>query len=211
MFRQMASEAEATAMSQRDLEAIDETSNVLIRNSRCCFIFPCFNSRRQSSSAAGVAWWQRVQSHDRWWAPAVAAFQRVREWSEIVAGPKWKTFIRRFNRNRSGNSHSHHGKFQYDPLSYSLNFEEDSNFDNDDEFTGFRRDFSSRYASSKLASTAAAVAAVDSRGKDVAVHSWRARRCEPTVCYGPSWTVFIGFILFFCVITVKNRGVTGIL
>lgn len=171
MFRQMASEAEATAISQRDLEAIDETSNVLIRNTRCCFIFPCFNSRRQSSSAAGVAWWQRVQSHDRWWAPAVAAFQRVREWSEIVAGPKWKTFIRRFNRNRSGNSHNHHGKFQYDPLSYSLNFEEDSNFDNDDEFTGFRRDFSSRYASSKLASTAAAVAAVDSRGKDVAVHS----------------------------------------
>ena len=45
---------------------------------------------------------------------------KVREWSEIVAGPRWKTLIRRFNRDNR-----RHGKFQYDPLSYALNFDEE--------------------------------------------------------------------------------------
>ncbi|KAG6437180.1 hypothetical protein SASPL_102091 [Salvia splendens] len=31
-----------------------------------------------------------------WWSDGVEAFKKVREWSELVAGPKWKTFIRRF-------------------------------------------------------------------------------------------------------------------
>ncbi|KAJ0048625.1 hypothetical protein Pint_15408 [Pistacia integerrima] len=144
-----------------------ETSNSLLRNTRCCFSFPCFNSRH--SSSAGLSWWERIQLQNHWWTPAVTAFQRVREWSEIVAGPRWKTFIRRFNRNRSNNSSSHHapGKFQYDPLSYSLNFEEHCNFDHDDDVSGFR-DFSSRYAASKSPAAAAATTVVDVRGKDVA-------------------------------------------
>lgn len=140
---------------RRDLETIDEaTSNSLLRNTRCCFCFPCFNSGR-GSSTVGLAWWQKLRTtqiqsphSNRWWLPAVSAFQKIREWSEIVAGPKWKTFIRRFNRNRSGNSNHHQGKYQYDPLSYSLNFDESRDFDHDDNSGGFR-DFSSRYASSK--------------------------------------------------------------
>ncbi|KAF5946458.1 hypothetical protein HYC85_016686 [Camellia sinensis] len=69
---------------------------------------------------------------------------KVREWSEIVAGPRWKTFIRRFNRNKSGGSK--HANFQYDPLSYALNFDDGSAqiADLEDEY-GFPN-FSSRYA-----------------------------------------------------------------
>uniref|UniRef100_A0A0D3DCU3 Uncharacterized protein n=1 Tax=Brassica oleracea var. oleracea TaxID=109376 RepID=A0A0D3DCU3_BRAOL len=33
----------------------------------------------------------------RWW---ILAILKIRYWSEIVAGPRWKTFIRRFNRAR---------------------------------------------------------------------------------------------------------------
>uniref|UniRef100_A0A452Z9G6 Uncharacterized protein n=1 Tax=Aegilops tauschii subsp. strangulata TaxID=200361 RepID=A0A452Z9G6_AEGTS len=52
----------------------------------------------------------------------------VREWSELVAGPRWKTFIRRFRRGH----HRHGGgagagggrKLNYDALSYALNFDE---------------------------------------------------------------------------------------
>lgn len=71
------------------------------------------------------------------------AFKKVREWSELVAGPKWKTFIRRCSKNRPKP-----GKFQYDPLSYALNFDEGhgQNGNLEDEDRVFR-DFSSRYAS----------------------------------------------------------------
>lgn len=65
--------------------------------------------------------------------------KKAREWSEIVAGPKWKTFIRRFNKT---------GKFRYDPLSYALNFDngwqgQNGQMQDDDQVF---RDFSSRYA-----------------------------------------------------------------
>lgn len=94
---------------------------------------------------------------------------KLREWSEIVAGPRWKTFIRRFNRNRSSGA-TRPGKFQYDPLSYAMNFDEGSReigeLDDDiDDFNGFRN-FSSRYASipAPMKSGGAAVF-----GKDVSI------------------------------------------
>ncbi|KAG6430245.1 hypothetical protein SASPL_108308 [Salvia splendens] len=50
--------------------------------------------------------WERISTsetehHDgdrSWWSDGVEAFKKVREWSELVAGLKWKTFIRRFNK-----------------------------------------------------------------------------------------------------------------
>ncbi|XP_008239737.1 PREDICTED: uncharacterized protein LOC103338321 [Prunus mume] len=127
-----------TAMEEVDLESIGHGRT----SSRCCFCIP-----------ASSAWWERMranQNNDRWWSRGLKAFYKLREWSEIVAGPRWKTFIRRFNRNRSGGGGSsgagrHHGKFQYDPLSYALNFDEGKE-DEDDEGGGFR-DFSTRFAS----------------------------------------------------------------
>ncbi|KAK9747935.1 hypothetical protein RND81_02G024800 [Saponaria officinalis] len=91
---------------------------------RCCFHFP------SSSSSSSI--WDHIragESDNKWWARPIHAFKKIREWSEIVAGPKWKTFIRRFNRkprHRHGHGHGHvsPGKFQYDPLSYALNFDQ---------------------------------------------------------------------------------------
>ncbi|KAJ8753567.1 hypothetical protein K2173_022808 [Erythroxylum novogranatense] len=153
-----------TARREQDSIPQETTSNSLLTNTRCCFCFPCFGSRR-SSSTVGLAWWERIRSLSSsssspssrlrpekrpwWWARGITALKRIREWSEIVAGPKWKTFIRRFNRSR-GVGYTRHGKFQYDPLSYALNFDEghgqNSVFGDDDDYGGFR-DFSSRYAS----------------------------------------------------------------
>ncbi|TKY55182.1 hypothetical protein E2542_SST19596 [Spatholobus suberectus] len=125
------------------------TSQVQERsNSRCALLFPscCFGTRRRSS------WWERVRSTswshsspgssgDRWWSRGLSALKKLREWSEIVAGPRWKTFIRRFNRNRPSKRMP---MYQYDPLSYALNFDEGHNGDFNDDATF--RNFSTRYA-----------------------------------------------------------------
>lgn len=135
-----------------------DKSNSLLPTARCgCFRLSCFGSRRVAT--VGPSWWERIRasqvhSEGRWWARGVRALLQLREWSEIVAGPRWKTFIRRFNRNRSGGGGGggvRAGKFQYDPLSYAMNFDEGSRQigeleDDIDDFNGYRN-FSARYAS----------------------------------------------------------------
>ncbi|KAL2340875.1 hypothetical protein Fmac_008815 [Flemingia macrophylla] len=138
----------------------EDRSSSLLSNTRCTFCFPCcFGSPR-------FAWWERVRATpswsdsnsqlpqpptgERWWSPGVSALMKLREWSELAAGPRWKTFIRRFNRTRSGGSRHAPGKYHYDPLSYALNFDE-GDFENDDGFTPLRN-FSTRYAAPKSVS-----------------------------------------------------------
>ncbi|XP_056175224.1 uncharacterized protein LOC115678886 [Syzygium oleosum] len=120
-----------------------------------CFCFPRFRARA-SRLAAGSSFWERVGSsggggrrrHDGggegWWARGLGHLKRLREWSEIAAGPRWKTFIRRFNRKAH-----RHGRLNYDPLDYALNFDEGQNGDVDEEGEeggGFQK-FSARFAS----------------------------------------------------------------
>lgn len=144
----------------------EERSNSLLANTRCSFCFPCCFGSRCHSVSVGFAWWERVRatsswsetsphseaqpatgsSSGSWWSGGVRAFMKVREWSELAAGPRWKTFIRRFSRSRSGGSRHAAGKYQYDPLSYALNFDEGHNGDfGDDGYDGLRN-FSTRYA-----------------------------------------------------------------
>ncbi|XP_040987165.1 uncharacterized protein LOC121235031 [Juglans microcarpa x Juglans regia] len=163
-------------MAHRDPESNGEdVNNTLVANTRCSFCFPCFGTRR--SSAVGIAWWERIRSvhidEDKWWFSGFLAFKKIREWSEIVAGPRWKTFIRRFNRSRSGAGGSgsrHAGKFQYDPLSYALNFDEGpgkkDDIDGDYDYPLYQN-FSTRYASVPSQKSSSAL---DS-SKDAAVFS----------------------------------------
>ncbi|GMH13368.1 hypothetical protein Nepgr_015209 [Nepenthes gracilis] len=109
----------------------------------CCFWVPFLGS---SSELGPDRCWERitaaeVDGEDSWW---VRGWKKLREWSEILAGPRWKTFIRRFGKNvRAGRQ----GKFGYDPLSYAMNFDEGPGGNNDDwnEDNVFRG-FSFRYA-----------------------------------------------------------------
>ncbi|CAN6214454.1 unnamed protein product [Urochloa humidicola] len=113
------------------------------RGHRCCGCFwaPPWASSSPSPRARRVAepvgagdeeeWWHRVGASSsgrrRWWRRGVDALMKVREWSELVAGPRWKTFIRRFRRGvpRHGAAAAGGGgKLNYDPLSYALNFDE---------------------------------------------------------------------------------------
>ncbi|CAL9244644.1 unnamed protein product [Arabidopsis halleri] len=136
-----------------ELSQSDPTRDPDTRYDQRCCCFPSFRSR--SSTAVGYSSWGRIRTVDdsnhsgdhgdepRWW---IRASLKIREWSEIVAGPRWKTFIRRFNRDpRRGRDWDASEKFQYDPLSYSLNFDDDD----EDEYVGLGglRSFSTRFAS----------------------------------------------------------------
>ncbi|KAG8384803.1 hypothetical protein BUALT_Bualt04G0156400 [Buddleja alternifolia] len=143
--------AQSTPESSHE-DSIDDLNDTVFLNRGCCsfFNFPCFNSGQSDN-------WERISTSDKeqqqqqeeinsksWWDKGIiGTLKRVREWSELVAGPKWKTFIRRFNKTAS---RPKQGKFQYDPLSYARNFDDgpgqNGHFEDDRVF----RDFSSRYA-----------------------------------------------------------------
>lgn len=114
----------------------------------CCFWMPWLGSERPARGRS--LWWERVEGpaekEDPWWSGGLNALKKVREWTEIHAGPRWKTLIRQFRRNRGGGG-SRPGKFNYDPLSYAMNFDEGPRqygyLDEDHAYP----DFSHRYAS----------------------------------------------------------------
>ncbi|XP_062106807.1 uncharacterized protein LOC133818114 [Humulus lupulus] len=145
----MPSDLSMDVVSPREMDLNEDVSELLYTKRGCCFWIPCFSTDRSSSDSAGSVWWQRmrpVENDDPWWS---RSWKKVREWSELVAGPKWKTFIRRFNKNRPfGHNHKQVGKFNYDEFNYALNFDEgpgqNGHFDDEDLL---HRDFSSRFAS----------------------------------------------------------------
>lgn len=147
----------------------DVAADSLFQKRRCCFCFS-WRSSRSSTPAVGLNWWQRVRSleinpnpENSFWTRGISALKKIREWSEIVAGPRWKTFIRRFSRTGRRRNNNNNNNFccnyQYDPLSYALNFDEGAgqnvNFgDGEEDYYGLRN-FSVRYATVNPASAKA--------------------------------------------------------
>ncbi|KAL8252128.1 hypothetical protein R6Q59_035821 [Mikania micrantha] len=130
-----------TEIPQKAIESNhDSPSQFLFVDRRCCFCIPYRWQKVRSSSP-------EHNPTQTLWSRGIDALKKIREWSEIIAGPRWKTFIRRFNRNKNSDRHSF--KFQYDPLDYALNFDEgpleNGDYETENEF--LVRNFSSRYAS----------------------------------------------------------------
>uniref|UniRef100_A0A7C8Z1B9 Uncharacterized protein n=1 Tax=Opuntia streptacantha TaxID=393608 RepID=A0A7C8Z1B9_OPUST len=136
-----------------DVLLMEEFSN----QTRCCGFLPCFGSRSNPTRAVLVgslsspSVWEKlrhtVEIDGEWWARPLKSLQKIRDLSEIVASLKRKTFIRRFNRtSRKGSSRG--SKFNYDALSYSLNFDDGPGQNgHSKEDDGYYPNFSSRYAS----------------------------------------------------------------
>ncbi|KAL2320106.1 hypothetical protein Fmac_029075 [Flemingia macrophylla] len=110
-----------------------------------CMCIPCLGPNSRSTTLSKrFGMWERMQtpeSEERWWGKGWGI---LREWSEAVAWPKWKTLIRRFKKNNRAIGYSKQGSFQYDPHSYARNFD-DGNGQNPNEDHAY--DFSSRYVS----------------------------------------------------------------
>ncbi|KAK6153037.1 hypothetical protein DH2020_012676 [Rehmannia glutinosa] len=137
-------QANASESTRKDEDSNDDVQETAFFSRGCCsfWSFSCWKSEN----------WERISTSERetqecssrsWWDKGINALKKTREWSELVAGPKWKTFIRRFNRT---GARSKTGKFQYDPFSYALNFDEGPGQNGQFEDDRIFRDFSSRYA-----------------------------------------------------------------
>ncbi|KAG8366863.1 hypothetical protein BUALT_Bualt16G0012200 [Buddleja alternifolia] len=131
----------SAAAANDEIPSADFNETEFVSRGCCSFLsFTCFRSENWERISTSE---QEISDRRSWWRKGISALKKVREWSELVAGPKWKTFIRRFNKS-AGRSRA--GKFQYDPFSYALNFDDgqgqNGQFDDDRIF----RDFSSRYA-----------------------------------------------------------------
>ncbi|KAJ9130274.1 hypothetical protein P3X46_034883 [Hevea brasiliensis] len=136
--------------------ANDDTHERAFAKRRCCFWISFLSA--EPSPSSGSIFWQRINPLDNnpttatastynsvvkeepWWK---RGWKKMRGWSEIIAGPKWKTLIRRTSKKRARQGY---GKFHYDPLDYSLNFDEGPGHDDhyDEDLLG--RGFSSRYS-----------------------------------------------------------------
>ncbi|CAN0877510.1 hypothetical protein LINGRAHAP2_LOCUS11925 [Linum grandiflorum] len=123
-----------------------------------CLCFPahCF-TRRRTINAGPRAYFLQTDQDDypeehqegRWYSGGkrwvVEKLKKAREISEVVAGPKWKNFIRRFSRSAVGSVNTNKkrtAKFQYDPQSYALNFDDGDATADDCAYP----DFSARFA-----------------------------------------------------------------
>ncbi|KAJ0942179.1 hypothetical protein HanPSC8_Chr03g0088881 [Helianthus annuus] len=104
----------------------------------CFRLFSYFGTRHQDGETTSFIYHRPgyVLDDDGW---LMNRFKSMKEFSEVVAGPKWKNFIRRFSKKpKRGNS-----SFQYDPESYALNFNDGGGGGDDDALPC---SFSTRFA-----------------------------------------------------------------
>lgn len=95
----------------------------------------------------GLIWWQGrheegkgllEQRGDSWLS---SNLRKMKEVSEVIAGPKWKTFIRKIS--GYGKKQQQKNRFQYDEHSYALNFSSGAQSEDDD---GMPPSFSARFS-----------------------------------------------------------------
>ncbi|KAF9612092.1 hypothetical protein IFM89_038071 [Coptis chinensis] len=92
-----------------------------------CFRFFSFRWKPRSNNDQIGLLHPQQQQQESW---VIKSGKKLREISELVAGPKWKNFIRKFSAYRNNKKRT---QFQYDPQSYALNFEDSQE---EDDFSG---------------------------------------------------------------------------
>ncbi|XVF35643.1 hypothetical protein REPUB_Repub18cG0163700 [Reevesia pubescens] len=124
----------------RDDDGYSQEFEETFPSSGCgCFRGLCWWRRRNSNGGHGhLLQGEEIRSES--WLKKKG--KKLKEISEVLAGPKWKNFIRRFSIYGISKKRRSMMQFQYDPQSYELNFDEGIHREDN---AGFR-DFSARFA-----------------------------------------------------------------
>ncbi|KAI6680264.1 hypothetical protein NL676_034145 [Syzygium grande] len=102
--------------SNEDVEDFEDANTP----SSCgCFKKLCFGwSMKRDESVDSLLAHQPEEARETWF---MRNSKKVQHFSEVLAGPKWKNFIRRSGSRGVGKKKR--TQFQYDPRSYALNFD----------------------------------------------------------------------------------------
>lgn len=86
---------------------------------------PCSDLLRQKEEEEDQVAAMGADDDDQVMSWLVKKVKKVKKASELLAGPKWKNFIRRFGRSCNGiiRNKKRRVQFHYDPQSYALNFD----------------------------------------------------------------------------------------
>ncbi|KAG6587852.1 hypothetical protein SDJN03_16417, partial [Cucurbita argyrosperma subsp. sororia] len=119
-------------------EHLHDTDEAVPSNGCSCFQLFGFGFNRNGNYEEGNLLQQTRGREEEFWM--VKKLKKLKEVSEMVAGPKWKNFIRKMGGYLKGKKQRN--RFQYDPESYALNF--DGGVDGEDDRPPIG--FSSRFA-----------------------------------------------------------------
>ncbi|XVE71574.1 hypothetical protein DITRI_Ditri10aG0162200 [Diplodiscus trichospermus] len=103
----------------------------------------CLKRRRNNIDETDTLLHQSGEHRETWWKSKV---KKLKEFSEKLAGPKWKNFIRKMS-GYCNKRKTQKNRFQYDAYSYALNFDDGADKEGDDLLQGF----SSRFAAPPFA------------------------------------------------------------
>nr|POF24102.1 protein dj-1 like b [Quercus suber] len=108
--------------------------------SRCgCFQLLGFKpQRKRNDNESKYLLQQKGELRESWWKNKL---NKVRQISIVSAGPKWKTFVRKFSGFGINKNKKDRNMFQYDPKSYALNFDGGFDCEEDDLVLGFSSRF----------------------------------------------------------------------
>lgn len=104
----------------------------------CCFRLLGFRvfrpQRKRNDNESKYLLQQKGELRESWWKNRL---NKVKQVIEVSAGPKWKTFVRKFSGFGINKNKKDRNKFQYDPQSYALNFDGGFDSEEDDLVLGF--------------------------------------------------------------------------
>ncbi|KAM7276333.1 hypothetical protein ACFE04_018199 [Oxalis oulophora] len=136
--------SETSPLNSSNLEEdYEEVSSSSSYGCGTCLTGLCFwRQGNDNSITSGRYLLPNNQQEENW---ALRKLKSVKEMSEIIAGPKWKNFIRSFSKKKKASLQ----QFQYDPHSYALNFDDginrDDDYDNENDEQDSRVPFSARF------------------------------------------------------------------
>ncbi|XWS70793.1 hypothetical protein CRYUN_Cryun03dG0079400 [Craigia yunnanensis] len=102
----------------------------------------CLKWRQNDIDETDTLLHQRGEHTETWWK---SKLKKLKEVSEKLAGPKWKNFIRKMSGYCSKRK-TQKNRFQYDPYSYALNFDDGADKEGDDLLQDFSSGFAAPFA-----------------------------------------------------------------